>query len=69
VLGLLVFQLALGGIDVLLRAPIWMQILHLLGADLFWATLVVLTARIAVVPIGCAGNICRFSAARARLGG
>jgi cytochrome c oxidase assembly protein subunit 15 len=66
VLGLLVFQFALGGIDVLLRAPTWMQIVHLLGADLFWTTLVILTARIAVVPLGCAGNMCRFSAARAR---
>jgi cytochrome c oxidase assembly protein subunit 15 len=66
VLGLLVFQFALGGIDVLLRAPTWMQIVHLLGADIFWTTLVVLTARIAVVPVGCAGNMCRFSAARAR---
>jgi cytochrome c oxidase assembly protein subunit 15 len=60
-IGLLLFQFALGGLDVLLRAPTWMQIVHLLGADIFWAVLVVLTARIAVVPLGCAGNSCRLS--------
>ncbi len=65
-IGLLLFQLALGGIDVLLRAPTWMQIVHLFGADIFWAVLVVLTARIAVVPLGCPGNVCAFSAARAK---
>jgi cytochrome c oxidase assembly protein subunit 15 len=64
-IGLMVFQFALGGIDVLLRAPTWMQVVHLLGADIFWAVLVVLTARIAVVPLGCPGNVCSFAAARA----
>jgi cytochrome c oxidase assembly protein subunit 15 len=49
--GLLVFQVALGILDVLLRAPLWMQVLHLLGADAFWAVLVVLTARICLHPI------------------
>jgi hypothetical protein len=42
-----------------------MQVVHLLGADIFWAVLVVLTARIAVVPLGCPGNVCSFAAARA----
>jgi cytochrome c oxidase assembly protein subunit 15 len=32
-------QFALGITDVLLLAPIWMQVLHLLGADLYWITL------------------------------
>jgi cytochrome c oxidase assembly protein subunit 15 len=49
--GLLAFQVALGVLDVLLRAPLWMQVLHLLGADVFWAVLVVLTARICLHPI------------------
>src|SRR5271170_4922428 len=40
VLGLLAFQFALGLGDVLLLAPVWMQILHLLGADLYWVALV-----------------------------
>ncbi|AXC11593.1 Heme A synthase, cytochrome oxidase biogenesis protein Cox15-CtaA [Acidisarcina polymorpha] len=64
VIGLLLFQFALGGLDVLLRAPTWMQILHLLGADVFWATLVVLTARLSVVPLGCPGSTCRLRAGR-----
>lgn len=44
-LSLLAVQFALGIADVLLVAPAWMQILHLLGADLFWVTLVLLAAR------------------------
>ena len=44
VLALLGFQFALGLVDVLLLAPVWMQILHLLGADLYWVALVVLAA-------------------------
>jgi cytochrome c oxidase assembly protein subunit 15 len=60
VVGLLLSQLALGALDVLLRAPDWMQILHLLGADMYWVALVVLTARIAIVPLGCPGGTCRL---------
>jgi cytochrome c oxidase assembly protein subunit 15 len=42
VLGLLAFQFLLGLADVVLLAPVWMQILHLLGADLYWVALVAL---------------------------
>jgi heme a synthase len=44
VLALMGFQFALGLADVLLLAPVWMQILHLLGADLYWVALVTLAA-------------------------
>jgi heme a synthase len=44
VLALLGFQFALGLADVLLLAPVWMQILHLLGADLYWVALVTLAS-------------------------
>jgi cytochrome c oxidase assembly protein subunit 15 len=44
VAGLLGLQFALGIADVLLLAPTWMQILHLLGADLYWIALVCLAA-------------------------
>jgi cytochrome c oxidase assembly protein subunit 15 len=44
VLALLGFQFALGLADVLLLAPVWMQIIHLLGADLYWVALVTLAA-------------------------
>jgi len=45
VLGLLAFQIALGFTDLLLLAPTWMQVLHLLGADLYWAALLWLSAQ------------------------
>ncbi len=51
VLGLLGLQYALGVADVLLLAPTWLQIAHLLGADLLWSALVVLSARISLVPV------------------
>jgi cytochrome c oxidase assembly protein subunit 15 len=46
VVGLLGFQFALGVADIVLLAPTWMQILHLLGADLYWIALVILAARV-----------------------
>jgi cytochrome c oxidase assembly protein subunit 15 len=46
VLALLVFQFGLGLADVLLLAPVWMQIVHLLGADLYWVALVALAAAV-----------------------
>lgn len=42
--GLLGLQFVLGVVDVLLLAPAWMQLVHLLGADLYWIALVVLSA-------------------------
>lgn len=44
VLALAGLQIVLGIVDVLLLAPIWMQVLHLLGADFYWIALVVLAA-------------------------
>lgn len=38
----LIVQLVVGVMNVLLLAPAWIQVLHLLGADVFWITLVVL---------------------------
>jgi cytochrome c oxidase assembly protein subunit 15 len=46
VLALLGVQFLLGLADVVLLAPLWMQILHLLGADLYWVALVTLAARV-----------------------
>jgi cytochrome c oxidase assembly protein subunit 15 len=51
--GLLLLQYALGVADLTLLTPLFMQILHLLGADLLWITLVVLVARLCVRPVGC----------------
>lgn len=46
VVGLLGLQFILGPLNVLLLAPTWLQVLHLLGADVYWIALVVLAARI-----------------------
>lgn len=46
VLALLGLQAVLGIADVLLLAPIWMQVVHLLAADIYWAALVTLAADI-----------------------
>lgn len=50
VLGTLSLQIVLGVFDVLLLAPTWIQIVHLLGADLFWISLVLLTTDYCLVP-------------------
>jgi len=49
VAGLLGMQFVLGVADVLLLAPVWMQLLHLLGADLYWVALVALSATAVMV--------------------
>jgi heme a synthase len=50
VLILLAAQYALGVLDVFFLAPVWLQIAHLLGADLLWVALVVLVARLTLEP-------------------
>ena len=50
VLLLLAAQYVLGVLDVVLLAPVWLQVAHLLGADVLWAALVVLTARVTLQP-------------------
>ena len=46
VTALLATQFVLGIADVILLAPTWMQIIHLLGADLYWVALVLLATRV-----------------------
>jgi cytochrome c oxidase assembly protein subunit 15 len=46
VMILLAVQVLMGVLDVVLLAPVWLQVIHLLGADVLWAALVVLTARL-----------------------
>ena len=41
--ALVLLQLAAGAVNIVLLAPVWMQILHLLLADLVWVALVVMT--------------------------
>jgi cytochrome c oxidase assembly protein subunit 15 len=51
VAALLGAQFLLGVADVLLLAPVWMQILHLLGADIYWIALVLLSLSILLEPL------------------
>jgi heme a synthase len=50
VLLLLATVYTLGVLDVVLLAPLWVQVAHLLAADSLWAALVVLTARLTIQP-------------------
>jgi cytochrome c oxidase assembly protein subunit 15 len=50
ILLLLGIVYVLGIFDVILLAPVWLQIAHLLAADVLWASLVVLTARVTMEP-------------------
>ena len=53
VASLAALQLVLGAANVMLLAPIWMQLLHLLAADLVWILFVLLSASV-VVPVEAA---------------
>jgi heme a synthase len=50
VTGIVVFQIAAGAINISLLAPIWMQMIHLLIADLVWIALVLLMLETIPVP-------------------
>jgi cytochrome c oxidase assembly protein subunit 15 len=50
VLLLLAIVYTLGLLDVILLAPLWIQVAHLLAADTLWIALVVLTARLTLQP-------------------
>ena len=50
VLVLLALQYVLGLMDVVWLAPVWLQVVHLLGADALWVALIVLTARLTLEP-------------------
>jgi len=49
---LIAAQFVLGVADVVLLAPTWMQVLHLLGADLYWIALVAACATVLAAPRG-----------------
>jgi heme A synthase len=50
VAGIFVLQLGLGALNVYLLAPIWMQMVHLLTADLLWINLVLISAAVLSLP-------------------
>ena len=45
-IGLVVAQLILGGVNLMLHAPVWLQLVHLFLADLVWVNLVLFTATV-----------------------
>ncbi len=47
---MVVVQIIAGGINVILLAPVWMQLVHLLLADLLWLSLVLLAANALAAP-------------------
>jgi len=49
---LLIIQLGAGVINITLLAPVWMQLVHLLLADLIWIVLVLLTASVLARSVG-----------------
>lgn len=50
IVALMGLQITLGVLDVLLLAPTWMQVVHLLGADLYWIALIAATSGIVFSP-------------------
>jgi heme A synthase len=48
--GMFVVQLVVGLVNLLLHAPVWMQIVHLLLAEILWIILVLLTALVLAEP-------------------
>ncbi len=46
VLGLVLVQWIAGALNIVLLAPVWMQIVHLLVADLLWLTVVILVLQV-----------------------
>jgi len=44
VIALVILQTAAGGLNLVLLAPVWMQIVHLLFADLLWISLILFSA-------------------------
>jgi heme a synthase len=49
VLGLTLFQLAVGAINLTLLAPVWMQLFHLFMADVLWIAVLLLVLEAAAV--------------------
>lgn len=49
-IALLLLQLGVGVVNVALLAPVWLQLLHLLVADLLWITLLLLSNSVLALP-------------------
>ena len=48
--GVLIGQIGLGILNVMLLAPVWLQIVHLFVAELFWVVVVLASATLLISP-------------------
>lgn len=55
--GLVFVQLLAGAVNVLLLAPVWLQLVHLLLADLLWIAAVLLGANALAAPAAAAADV------------
>ena len=51
--GVLIGQIGLGMLNVILLAPVWLQIVHLLVAELFWVLVVLASANLLFATVDC----------------
>jgi cytochrome c oxidase assembly protein subunit 15 len=51
VLGLTLFQLAAGAVNLTLLAPVWMQLFHLFMADVLWIAVLLLLLEVTIVRV------------------
>jgi cytochrome c oxidase assembly protein subunit 15 len=51
--GVLIGQIGLGILNVLLLAPVWLQLVHLLVAELFWVLVVLASATLLFATVDC----------------
>lgn len=60
-LGLVLMQWALGGLDAILLAPVWMQLIHLVLADVLWIAALLLSAALLASAKDAATTSMRFA--------
>jgi heme a synthase len=51
VLGITLFQLAVGAVNLTLLAPVWMQLFHLFMADVLWIAVLLLVLEVTIVRV------------------
>lgn len=54
-IGVILIQVLAGGINVLLLAPLFMQVIHLLLADIFWISLILFALEVLTAPVRKSG--------------
>lgn len=54
--GVLIGQIGIGILNVLLLAPVWLQIVHLLVAELFWISVALASVNLIFAAVDCTSN-------------